>query len=115
MTNLNYTKTGDYNIPNLKLSETPEIGKYGRMRRNYLNVHRPVLYNMLLLSQKLYPYLAEIDQTSKRRLGQLMDELVRSSGADETMKATDPMKWTGLMNTLKSQAEELILSELIYS
>ena len=56
-----------------------------------------------------------IDQTAKRRLGQLMDELVRSSGADETMKATDPMRWTGLMNTLKSQAEEMILSELIYS
>ena len=115
MTNLNYVKTGDYSIPNLKLSETPEIGKYGRMRRNYLKEHRPVLYNRLLLSEKLYPHLAEIDQTSKRRLGQLMDELVRSSGADETMKATDPMRWTGVMNTLKSQAEETILSELVYS
>ena len=115
MTNLNYTKTGDYSIPNLKLSETLEIGKYGRMRRNYLKEHRPVLYNRLLLSEKLYPHLAEIDQTANRRLGQLMDELARSSGADETMKATDPMKWTGLMNTLKSQAEEMILSELIYS
>ena len=115
MTNLNYTKTGDYNIPNLKLSETPEIGKYGRMRRNYLKEHRPVLYNRLLLSEKLYPHLAEIDQTANRRLGQLMDELARSSGADETMKATDPMRWTGVMNTLKSQAEETILSELIYS
>ena len=115
MTNLNYTKTGDYSIPNLKLSETLEIGNYGRMRRNYLKEHRPVLYNRLLLSEKLYPHLAEIDQTANRRLGQLMDELARSSGADETMKATDPMRWTGLMNTLKSQAEELILSELIYS
>ena len=115
MTNLNYMKAGDYSIPNLKLSETPEIGKYGRMRRNYLKEHRPILYNRLLLSEKLYPHLAEIDQTADRRLGQLIDELARSSGADETMKATDPMRWTGLMNTLKSQAEETILSELIYS
>ena len=115
MTNLNYTKTGDYSIPNLKLSETLEIGKYGRMRRNYLKEHRPVLYNRLLLSEKLYPHLEEIDSTANRRLGQLMDELKRLSGVDETMKATDPMKWTGLMNTLKSQAEETILSELIYS
>ena len=115
MTNLNYTKTGDYSIPNLKLSEVPEIGKYGRMRKKYLKEHRPILYNRLLLSEKLYPHLAEIDQTSNRRLGQLMDELKRSSGVDETMKATDPMKWTGVMNTLKSQAEETILSELIYS
>ena len=115
MTNLNYTKTGDYNIPNLKLSETPEIGKYGRMRRNYLKEHRPVLYNRLLLSEKLYPHLSEIDQTANRRLGQLMDELARSSGVTEKLKSIDPMRWTGLMNTLKSQAEETILSELIYS
>ena len=115
MTNLNYTKTGDYSIPNLKLRETPEIGKYGRMRRNYLKEHRPVLYNRLLLSEKLYPHLVEIDQTANRRLGQLMDELARSSGVTEELKATDPMRWTGLMNTLKSQAEETILSELIYS
>ena len=109
------TKTGDYNIPNLKLNETPEIGKYGRMRKKYLKESRPVLYNRLLLSEKLYPHLAEIDSTANRRLGQLMDELKRLSGVGETMKATDPMKWTGVMNTLKSQAEEMILSELIYS
>ena len=115
MTNLNYTKTGDYSIPNLKLSETPEIGKYGRMRKKYLKENRPILYNRLLLSEKLYSHLVEIDSTANMRLGQLMDELVRSSGVDETMKATDPMRWMGLMNTLKSQAEETILSELIYS
>ena len=115
MTSLNYMKAGDYSIPNLKLRETLEIGKYGRMRRNYLKEHRPILYNRLLLSEKLYPHLAEIDQTSKRRLGQLMDELVRSSGVDETMKAANPMRWVQTMNNLKSQAEEMILSELIYS
>ena len=115
MTNLNYMKAGDYNIPNLKLSETLEIGKYGRMRKKYLKEHRPVLYNRLLLSEKLYPHLAEIDSAAKRRLGQLMDELKSSSGVTEELKATDPMRWAGLMNTLKSQAEETILSELIYS
>ena len=115
MTNLYYTKTGDYSIPNRTLSETLEIGKYGRMRRNYLKEHRPVLYNRLLLSEKLYPHRSDIELTAKRSLGQMIHELVRSSGAHETMKATDPMKWTGLMNNLKSQAEEMILSELIYS
>ena len=109
------TKTGDYNIPNLKLSETPEIGKYGRMRKKYLKESRPILYNRLLLSEKLYPHLAEINQAANRRLGQLMDELKHSSGVTEELKATDPMKWMGLMNTLKSQAEETILSELVYS
>ena len=115
MTNLNYMKAGDYSIPNLKLSETPEIGKYGRMRKKYLKESRPILYNRLLLSEKLYPHLAEIDSTAKRRFEQLMDELKRLSRVDETMKATNPMLWVQMMNTLKSQAEEMILSELIYS
>ena len=87
MTNLNYMKAGDYSIPNLRLSETPEIGKYGRMRRNYLKEHRPILYNRLLLTEKLYPHLADIDQTANRRLGQLMDEMMtikRSDGGAES-------------------------------
>ena len=113
---LTYHRCGDYLLPALTIPDEPvTLGKYGRMRRNYLKEHRPVLYNRLLLSEKLYPHLAEIDSTANRRLGQLMDELKRLSGVDEAMKATDPMKWTGLMNTLKSQAEETILSELIYS
>ena len=115
MTNLNYMKVGDYQIPNLTLSNTPQIGKYGRMRRTYLKEHRPILYNRLILSEKLYPHLVEIDQTANRRMAQLMDELTKANGLTEALKAADPMKWTGLMNNLKSQAEETILNELIYS
>ena len=59
-------KRQDYDIPNLKLSEQPEtsIGKYGRMRKSYLKEHRPILYNQLLMSEKLYPHLIEIDRTA---------------------------------------------------
>ena len=115
MTSLNYTKTGDYLIPSLTLSDTPQIGRYGRLRRDYLKNHRPILYNRLILSEKLYPHLAEIDQTANRRMAQVMDELTKSNGLTEALKAADPMRWTGLMNNLKSQAEETILTELIYS
>ena len=117
MTSLNYTKTGDYRIPNLTLQnqQTKELGRYGRMRRNYLKEHRPILYNRLILSEKLHQHLAEIDQTANRRMEQLMDELMKSNGLTEALKAADPMKWTGLMNNLKSQAEETIMTELIYS
>ena len=101
--------------PNLTLSETPQIGKYGRMRRNYLKEHRPILYNRLLLSEKLYPHLAEIDQTANRRLEQLMDELTKANGLTEQMKSENQMLWVQTMNNLKSQAEEIILTELIYS
>ena len=116
--NLTYTKNGDNLIPDLTLDEAAEakpLGKYGRMRRTYLKEHRPVLWNTLLLSGKLYPHLREIDETANSRLEQMMPELMQSAGVTETMKAADPMKWVGLMNTLKAQAEEIILAELVFS
>ena len=117
MTSLNYTKAGDYQIPNLTLQnqQTQELGKYGRMRRNYLKEHRQILYNRLILSEKLFQHLAEIDQTANRRMAQLMDELMKSNGLTEQMKSENQMLWVQTMNNLKSQAEETILNELIYS
>ena len=116
--NLTYTKSGDYLIPNLTLGEAQEakpLGKYGRMRREYLKEHRPVLWNTLLLSGKLYPHLREIDETANSRLEQMMPELAESADVTEALKAADPMKWVGLMNSLKAQAEEIILAELVFS
>ena len=115
--NLNYTRNGDYLIPNLTLSETETkpLGKYGRMRTQYLQEHRPVLWNTMILSEKLYPHLREIDETANRRLEQMMPELMKQNGVTESLKERDPMKWVGLMNNLKAQAEETILNELIYS
>ena len=114
---LTYTMNGDYQIPDLKLTEQPEkpLGKYGRMRKTYLKEHRPVLYSQLLLSEKLYPHLIEIDETAQSRLEQMMPQLAKDAGATEQLKASDPMKWVGLMNSCKAQAEELILAELINS
>ena len=115
--NLTYTKNGDYLIPNLSLSEQPEkpLGKYGRMRKVYLKEHRPILYNQLLMSEKLYSHLLEIDRTANSRLEQMMPQLAESAGATEELKASDPMKWVGLMNTCKAQAEEILMAELIHS
>ena len=115
--NLSYTQTGDYLIPNLTLSETEAkpLGKYGRMRKQYLQEHRQVLWNGMILSETLYPHLREIDETANRRLEQLIPKLMKQNGVTESMKASDPMKWVGLMNNLKAQAEETILAELIYS
>ncbi|WP_417306635.1 TnpV protein [Dysosmobacter sp.] len=115
--NLTYTRNGDYLIPDLKLSEQPEkpLGKYGRMRKAYLKEHRPILYNQLLMSEKLYPHLLEIDETANIRLEQMMSQLAKDVGATEELKASDPMAWVGLMNTCKEQAEEILLAELISS
>ena len=112
---LTYTQNGDYLIPNLRLSEQPSkpLGKYGRMRKAYLKTHRPILYNQLLMQEKLYPHLIEIEETAQRRLEQMMPQLAEAAGVTEALKARDPMQWVGLMNNLKSQAEETILAELI--
>ena len=117
MNELTYTRSGDYWIPNLSLSQqkTQPLGKYGRLRKKYLQEHRPVLWNSLILSEKLYPHLREIDETANSRLEQMMPGLMQSAGVTEALKASDPMKWVGLMNSLKAQAEEIILSELVYN
>ena len=81
----------------------------------YRQEHRPVLWNSLLLSERLYPHLREIDEAANNRLEQMMPELMKSAGVTEALKASDPMKWVGLMNTLKAQAEEMILTELVFS
>ena len=114
---LTYIQNGDYLIPDLKLTEQPQkpLGKYGRMRKTYLKEHRPILYNQLLMTEKLYPHLAEIDETANRRLEQMMPQLAEAAGATEQLKARDPMRWVGLMNTCKAQAEEILLAELINS
>ena len=114
---LTYTMNGDYQIPDLKLTEQPEkpLGKYGRMRKAYLKEHRPLIYNQLLLTEKLYPHLIEIDETAQSRLEQMMPQLAKDAGATEQLKASDPMRWVGLMNTCKAQAEEILMAYLIHS
>lgn len=101
---LTYTKNGDYLIPDLKLSEqqSKPLGKYGRMRKAYLKEHRPILYNQLLMSEKLYPHLIEIDETAQTRLEQMMPQLTKEAGATEELKTTDPMKWGGPDEHLQS-------------
>ena len=116
MNELTYTRCGDYYIPDLKLSGQPEapIGKYGRMRQRYLKEHRPVLYSSLILSEKLYPHLLEIDRAARERMDAMLPWMMEAAGVTEELKARDPMRWVGLMNTLKTQVEETIFEEIIY-
>lgn len=115
--NLTYTQVGDFLIPNLALPEQPnrDLGKYGRMRRTYLKEHRPGLFNRLSLNGTLFSHLLEIEDTANSRLEQMLPQLAKTAGATEQLKASNPMRWVGLMNTCKAQAEEIILSELIYN
>lgn len=115
MEKLSYIKAGDYFIPNIALSvtATDNIGKYGRLRKEYLQEHRSGLYNRLVLSEKLQAHLLEVEQTAQHRLEVMIPQFATMSGVTEEMKASDPLKWVSLMNACKAQAEESILSELI--
>ena len=112
--NITYTQNGDYLIPNIVIRKTKPIGHYGRLRKAYLETYRPVLFNELVLSDTLYEHCAEIDEAARSRIDLIMPQLARSAGATEALKATDPMKWVGLMNACRAQAEEIAKFELIY-
>lgn len=92
----------------------PYIGHYGHLRKAYLEGYRPDLYTALVVSEKLYEHCAEIDEAARSRIDLIMPQLARSAGATEALKATDPMKWVGLMNACRAQAEEIAKFELIY-
>ena len=112
--NLNYTQTGDYLLPNLTLHQPKNpLGKYGRLRRTYLKEQRPVLYNTMLLSGSLYPHLMELEQNAAAMKEHLMTELLAKNPAPD--KEQNQMAWVQHMNSLKAQAEELVMTELIYS
>ena len=114
---LTYTQCGDYLIPNLVLSDTREyhIGKYGRMRRAYLKEYRPALYSTLLLTEKLFPHLAETDAACKNRLEIIETAMMRQEGVTEALKAADQMEWVRRMRNLENRAEEIVKAELIYT
>ena len=113
---LTYTQNGDYLIPNLTAEKPMEmLGKYGRMRQHYLEQHKLILFQTMLLNGELTAHLREIDKTANEQLNSLMRALAQEAGATEQLKATDQLAWVGLMNNLKAQAEELILTELVYN
>ena len=114
---LTYKQNGDYLFPEMELSELDQtpVGKYGLMRQRYLEEERPGLYAKLMLSGKLMEHLHEIEQTAKTRLDEMMTLLKAQNGVTEQMKSENQMLWVAQMNSLQQQAEETILSELIYA
>ena len=115
MTEITYTTVNDVQLPNLSFPETEPIGRYGRMRQRHLKEHRPILWNQMVLNGTLWPHLHEIEAAAQSRIDLMLPKLAAEAGATEALKAADPMKWTGLMNSCKAQAEEVVLSELIYN
>lgn len=116
MSILTYTRVGGCFIPNLTAPEQSgrPIGKYVRMRYEYLKKHQPLYYNQVILVGKLYVHLSAVDEAANKRIDTLMPQYARAAGATEELKAADQIRWVGLMNNAKAQVEEIILSELVY-
>lgn len=117
MKEMMYRQHGEYLLPDMGLTaeEQQPLGKYGRMRLKYLKEERPILYNCLLMSGRLTHHLHETDLTARTRLERMMQAGAKAAGVTENLKAADPMRWTQEMNNLKAQAEEVLMTELIYS
>lgn len=106
-----YELTGDYYIPLLALpvKQQRPIGKWGRMRWSFLTEHRPLLYNALLFSGRLWAHLADLNDQAQEHLSLIIEQMKLSEGVTEELKASNQMAWVKSMNNIRSRAEETIL------
>ncbi len=113
---LTYEKNGDYLIPNLIPNSEPEepLTKCGLMRKNYLEKHRRGIYSGMLMMGNLKAHCLEIQKQAEERMALLTEQMAKSEGVDEALKAADQMKWVAKMNNIKQSAEEMVLAELVY-
>lgn len=114
---LGYTLYGDYYLPNLELVEDEEAhyGKYGMLRKTYLKEYRKPYYQMLVLQGKLNKHLNGVDREAHERMEALIMQMMEKQGVSEKMKIQEQMKWVGLMNSIRTSAEEIILRDFVYS
>ena len=111
---LDYVLTEHYYLPALRLPEDKRrIGRWGRLHKEYLKTYRPVLYQALLLSGKLYTILADLDEQAAERCRLIVRQMAQAESITEELKAADPVCWVQAMNSIRSRAEEIIQAEMI--
>ncbi len=114
---IEYRKVGDYYLPNIvapRNIKNFKLGKYGRLRLNYLRIYKKAEYTIMLMDNKLQKHLMQIDKQANKKFELLMKQLATKENITEELKATNQMEWVGKMNNIKNCAEEIILKELIY-
>ena len=112
---IDYILVGDYYIPDLKLpEENRPIGRYGRLHREYLKQEHPARYSSLILTGKLWTYLADLNEQAEERLDLIIEQMKAVEGVTEELKAQNQLEWVGRMNNIRNRAEEIINSEMIY-
>ncbi len=112
---IDYILVGDYYIPDLKLpEENRPIGRYGRLHREYLKQEHPARYSSLILTGKLWTYLADLNEQAEERLDLIMEQMKAAEGVTEELKARNQLEWVCRMNNIRNRAEEIVKSEMIY-
>ena len=113
---IHYTLRGDYYFPDIAVpDEHMAIGRYGRMRKAYLENHCPGMYERLILSGNLYDHLAETDQICRDRMERMIGRMAEAEGVNEQLKVSDQLGWVSRMNSIHQRAEEIILDELVFA
>ena len=101
--------------PNLvSTDEEPHYGKYGMIRKTYLKEHRPVMYSLYMLEDRLTAHLNAVDDEAHERMDVLVRQMMEKQGVTEELKARDQMAWVGVVNNIRNAAEEIVLKELVY-
>ena len=101
--------------PNLvSTDEEPHYGKYGMLRRTYLKEHRPTMYSLYMLEDRLTAHLNAVDDEEQERMDVLVRQMMEKQGITEDLKARDQMVWVGVVNNIRNVAEEIVLKELVY-
>ena len=113
---IEYTKVGDYFMPNLVLEKEEKIilNKYGRIRLKFLKENRKAEYTIMFMNGTLNKHLKEIQETAQARVDIIIEQLKQQNNLTEKMKNTNQLYWVGMMNSFKNTAEEIVLNELIY-
>lgn len=116
---IEYVLVGDYYIPNIEMDlkgfkSESELGKYGRLRLNYLKNNDKVNYQIMLMNGTLYPHLQEVENTAKSRVDSIIKHLAEQENVNEDLKARNQLEWVRCMNNIKNRAEEIVLKEIVY-
>lgn len=114
-TGIEYTKRGDYYIPNIVLAPQRKItlNKYGRLRLNYLKTHKKAEYTILFMNNNLSNHLEELQETASKMIEEIIESLKQQNNITEELKNSNPLYWVGMMNNFKNQAEEIVIKDLI--
>ena len=112
---IEYVKSGDCYIPNLKAPQgTYNIGRYGKLHSIFIKENRPCIYSMKMLNGTWLAYLEEIDTSAKEMIDKLIKDMAAKQDITEELKAKDQMAWVGTMNNIRHSAEEIVCKDLLF-